>query len=283
MTNTIIEVFKNFYRDKGTFLASAIAFSASFSMFPLLLLTAAIFGFFMESTVLRESVLTFFSANAPLAIEFVQNNVDRMIVARGSMGTLAGAFLLWAGISVFAAVESGLNAVFHVDTPRHILLQKLVAVLVVALAAMLALLSIGATFTLANVDKIIAARLSGKSIELALAWRLASGIAAYAIGTAVAFLMFVVIYKLVPNRKISFKNIWRGAVFAAVCWEASKALLGYLVENIVKYSLVYGSLGSAIVFLTWVYVSALVLIIGAELIKIRIGYPAVDRRRSTID
>lgn len=271
MISFTFKVLRSYSEDKGSFLANAIAFSAAFSLFPILLFVASMLGFVLESRVIQEAALGLLATYAPLATEYAKDNITRIIEARGSVGALALGAMLWYGISVFGTLEHALNTIFRVETPRHFLAQRLVEVVVVFLTIVLALLSTGMTIALSVMETAIAGLLAMQNTDLTYFWNLMLILGMRGIAPITAFFMFILIYRLVPNHRSVFHELWPGALFCAIAWELSKMLTGYLVSNIVKYNLIYGSLGSAIIFLTWVYVSAVILVLGAQIIKVRLA------------
>jgi membrane protein len=75
---------------------------------------------------------------------------------------------------------------------------------------------------------------------------------------------FLLIYRIYPATKIQFKEIWPGAVTAALLFEFGKEAFGFYLKNFGKYEVVFGSLGAIVSFLLWVYISAAILLFGAE-------------------
>ncbi len=76
---------------------------------------------------------------------------------------------------------------------------------------------------------------------------------------------FVLIYKFVPNEKIKWKYVWPGTIFGIVFFDAAKSLFVLYLANFANYEMIYGSIASVIIFLVWIYYSAIILIVGAEL------------------
>lgn len=270
MLKNIRLLVKNYYQDDGTFHASAVAFSAAFSLFPLLLLIAALLSRILEAPSTKAALIDYFADNAPLAVTYVKTNLDRVVVTRNSVGIIAGIFLLYAGIGVFTTIETALSHILHVPVRRHILVQKLIAIAIIITAMALAIVSVGATIGLANIGKAVlhaVPQADAADAPFVWGWLLAG----YFISLMTAFLMFLLIYGLIPNKQMSISEIGPGAIVAAGLWVLSKSLAGYFVSNAVKFSLVYGSLASGFIFLTWIYISALIFVFGAEIIKLRLS------------
>ena len=80
-----------------------------------------------------------------------------------------------------------------------------------------------------------------------------------------SFAVFILIYRYVPNAPSSFKAVWPGALLATLLFEALKNGFALYIANFNKYAGAYGALGGILLFLLWMYLSANVLLIGAEL------------------
>ena len=78
------------------------------------------------------------------------------------------------------------------------------------------------------------------------------------------FAVFLLLYKLIPNTRTYWRDIWPGALLAAVLFEIARALFIFYINNYANYQLIYGSIASIIVLLVWIYYSAFIMILGAE-------------------
>jgi membrane protein len=93
-------------------------------------------------------------------------------------------------------------------------------------------------------------------------------IASFLASLAVMTLLFAAIFKVLPDVEIAWKDVWFGALATAVLFAAGKFAIGLYLGNSSLGSS-YGAAGSLIVFLVWVYLSAIVLLFGAELTQVR--------------
>jgi membrane protein len=75
------------------------------------------------------------------------------------------------------------------------------------------------------------------------------------------------IYKFMPNTKVGWRHVWPGAVLSSVLFEVARSLFVLYVARFSTYELVYGSVASIIVFMVWMYISAFILILGAEFVS----------------
>lgn len=97
--------------------------------------------------------------------------------------------------------------------------------------------------------------------DLAKVWYLGMAL----LPLAFSFVIFALVYRFVPNDRISWRDVWPGALLAAFLFEVAKNAFAWYLANFANYSLVCGSLGAVIAFLFWSYLSALILLLGAEL------------------
>ena len=82
---------------------------------------------------------------------------------------------------------------------------------------------------------------------------------------AITLAVFLLLYHFVLNCKTYWRYVWTGAVVAAILFEASKGIFMWYLVNVANYELLYGSVSSMMVLLFWAYVSAYILILGAEI------------------
>jgi membrane protein len=80
---------------------------------------------------------------------------------------------------------------------------------------------------------------------------------------AVTIILFAVLYKLLPNTHVPITEVLPGAVLAGALWEAAKFGFAYLLPYF-HYDLLYGSIGAAVALLTWVYLSSVIMLFGAQ-------------------
>src|SRR5688500_16126800 len=109
---------KEFSEDDCTTLAQAIAYSAFFSIFPLLLGAISILGFVIEAPARREGVMQSLYANLPASGSFVGETISGVMENKGQVGIIAALLLLFSGRSVFLSVVHGLNLAFEAPEER---------------------------------------------------------------------------------------------------------------------------------------------------------------------
>ena len=104
------------------------------------------------------------------------------------------------------------------------------------------------------------AREAGLFTDSALLWEAG----ALAIPALLSFTGLLLLYRLIPNRELHTRDLWPGALIAALGFHAGTSIFAVYFENFGAYDVVYGSLAGIIALLAWVYVSSLILLFGAE-------------------
>ena len=245
----------DFLGKNGPQLAAAISYFAFFSLFPLSL--AIIFGlsFFLGPDSI-EDLAQRVAEQAPVSKKTVSDVLTGTLSSRSLAGFAGIIGLLWAGTAVFGAIRKGVNATWGITRPRPFLQERLIDISLMLGAAILMLVSISSTAILAFLREILS---SETHIDGALFWdRLAT-----LIPPALSFIVFTGIYWFLPNTKVKLKAALPGAIAATITFEFIKNAFVWYVGNYSIYSTVYGSVGSIVALLSWVYMSAIILLFGS--------------------
>jgi membrane protein len=261
---------KGFFDDGCTQRAAAISYYVLFSLFPLVIFSVGILGLVLEDKELQEDLVDAIMDNIPLSQDEgrddVTSTLEEVAGSRsGAIGTLGLIFLAWSASSMFGVIRSSLNHVFHVQAPRPLVLQKLLDLGIVLAFA---------PFFIGSVVATSALRLARSASEdlhflgdlpesMGAAWWLAST----ALPIAISFLAFFFVYWLIPARRTPARYVLPGALLAAVLFEVVKVGFSIYLENFASYNVVFGSLGAVVAFLFWVYLSANILLLGAEFVS----------------
>ena len=266
----MVEAYKKFLQDGAPDLAASIAYSALFSIFPLLLGVVAAAGLIVDAAVVRRAIVETLARIAPPATaEFVDRSVQEAIRLRGTFGMLAIVGLFWSATAVASTVRNALNRVLSVVQPRPYLFRKLIDLILVVLAGtflILSLITSAATLRLISAFPGLASLIV--TLETSTLARLASTVGPVILST----LTFLVIYLYLPNVRLRWTNAISGALVAGLFFEGIKQAFFWYLQTFARYQLVYGSLTGIIVFLVWMYLSSAILLFGAELAA-QIGRP----------
>lgn len=240
--------------DDASHMAAGVAYYAVLSLFPLLLGLIAIFGLFLPSETVQEELFDFFERNMPGAIDVLEQNIEDVIQLRGAIGAVSIVLLLWSASAMFGALGRAINRVWDVHKDRSFLIRKLRDLTMALGTGVLFLLSLGATaaFTI----------LRGMDVAVL---GIAADTSARVLGFVFSLAIFLVLYKFIPNTKTYWRYIWPGALLSAILFEIAKSLFIFYLDHFASYESVYGSVASVIILLFWIYISAFIIILGAEL------------------
>jgi membrane protein len=263
----IYRAVRAFFADNCSQRAAALSYYVLFSLFPLLILSVGILGLVIKDSKLQADIVDEVMQNIPLSQDKGRSDVTDALTAvtrdrSGAIGIFGLLGLAWSGSAVFGVLRSSLNAVFRVQAPRPPVIQRLVDLGIALSFAPLFVASIAATSVLR------VARHTSEGLPLVgdLQHALGAGwwAASLFLPTLVSCAAFFLVYWLVPARRLQWRHLVPGAVLASVLFEAVKISFSVYLENFGNYDLVFGSLGAVVAFLFWVYLSANILLLGAE-------------------
>ena len=259
-----LELARRIWREMGddhaVDLAASIAYYTILSVFPLAIVLVSVFSLVLESDAVEWEMHQFFHTYLPGSHDIVTANVEAVSNIRGILGVVSVLGLIWTSSLLFGAVTRAVNRAwdierdlpFYVEKPRHILMALSVAPLM-----LLSVVTTTGLQVLGSEDIPVLGRLAFLEHN-----------AINALARPLPFLfsltIFLLIYKFAPHTRTRWRFVWPGALLAALLFEAGKSAFVFYLENFAAYERIYGSLASVIVMLAWVYVSGLILIIGAE-------------------
>ncbi|MDA1347533.1 MAG: YihY/virulence factor BrkB family protein [Chloroflexi bacterium] len=243
--------------DDATHMAAGVAYYALFSLFPLLLGLVALFNLLPASEV-RQAQLTDFAAEY---LPGSEDLLDRNIEVGGALGVIAIFGLHWSGTAIFGAVTKVVNRAWDVHKDRPIFISKPRHLAMALVVGLISLTSLAAATFVRAAGEFARSDLPAPDFLVELGGQVLLQTGSFAL-TLIGFLL---IYKLMPNTKTYWRYVWPGALVAAVLFEIGKAAFLLYLERFASFQDVYEAVGDVIVLLLWVYVSSLILIVGAEL------------------
>ena len=256
----VYRTFRELSNDDATHMAAGVAFYAILSLFPMILGLVALLSMFLDSSSVQTQLLVFFQDYLPGVNDALDTNINVGSSVGGFLGVLSFLGLFWSASAVFGAISRAVNRAWDVHQDRSFVVAKLRHIAMALGVGLLFLLSVGATTLIQFLNRV---DLPGVA-RIGFLENDGINIIARALPLIFTFTIFVLIYKFVPNTPTHWRYIWPGVLLAAVAFEASKSLFVFYLDNFANYEKVYGSLGSVVALLVWTYVSALILIVGAE-------------------
>lgn len=257
------ETARDFTKDECPLRAAAIAYYGLFSLFPLAIGLTALGTWVFELLGLRSDLVGLLAAYFPGAEPLLRQNVEQAIALRGPATAVALAGLIWSARGVFAAVLAAVNRAWEVRQPRSPLQSTLLEIGLVLFAGLFLLFSLLTTAVLRLLLAVEVPFIDWRPFDNSL-WQSLATLVPFAF----SLVIFLVVYRFLPNLPIGWADVWPGALLAAVLFELGKNGFLWYTQTFARFELIYGSLGAVIALLLWAYLSAQILLLGAELASV---------------
>jgi membrane protein len=231
---------------------SSISYYAIFSVFPLLVFIVTAASFLLDAEVVQEFVVTYLSEVVPVSPEVLVQEISRLLGSSSTINLVALIGFLWSASGVFNTMGLSINRAWNVYNTRSWVISRLLGILVVAGLTGLVILSV----ILAAVLNILSTLFPQLSWLSSLVW----------ISLVLRFLFLWGIYRYAPDAPVPGQAAFVAALLAALAMEvASRAVSWLTTAGWMNYEVLYGSLGTAIALLSWVYLTDYIFILGAYL------------------
>jgi membrane protein len=259
--------FNGFLDDKVPKLSGSLAYYTVFSLAPMFIIILYVAGLFLGREAIQgqvEAQLTgFIGADAAAQIqEMIRNSA---IHGEGSMALVIGIIVLIIGATtVFGEIQDSINQIWGLKpNPKKgfmtILMSRLVSFGMIATLGFLLLVSLAATAIVES----IGGRLQRFFPE---AMVVIFYIVNLVLNLSVVTLLFALIFKVLPDARITWKAVWPGAIATALLFMIGKFLISFYISRS-EIGSTYGAAGSLAILLVWIYYSAMILYFGAEFTK----------------
>lgn len=255
----IKEMVRHFIEDDVTSLSAQLAYYLLLSIFPFFIFLVTLLGFLPLST---EGVLEILEVLVPGSVtDLLITSLNQLLNTKRS-GLLFVSLIstLWVASSALNAVIYALNKAYDVPQERSWLFSRFLSI-VFTIGMVIAILITLIFPVFGNMLEDIVVYFFGANELFLIIW----SVLRWAISFIYLIFIFTLLYYFAPNKKVSFKHIFAGAIFAAVGWIVVSIGFSFYINNFTNYSLTYGSLGGAIILMIWFYLSGMIVIIGGQL------------------
>jgi len=249
---------KRFQEDHCLLKAASLSYTTLLSLVPLLAVGFSVISAFpVFGSVVSRMQDYIFRTFLPASSEVIQTYVQQFIHQTAQLTGPGIVFLVLLALMLMDSIEGVLNGIWRVRTSRQWLARFLVYWAVLTLGPLLLAVSIAVTSylvplsLLTDTDAVFPAGLNSSLLSLMPF-----------VATTVALTL---VYVLVPNCNVSFRHGLVGGAVAALLFELAKRSFTVYVANVPTYSTIYGALAVIPLFLVWIYVSWVVVLLGAEL------------------
>lgn len=271
MLGLIKTTFREFLDDDAPRLAAALAYYTVFSLPPLLILLVMIAGVFLTpEDVEGRLVQEIAAAMGPDAADQVRDmirNVERPGGGGPLVTLLSVAALVFGATGAFGQLQAALNKAWEVRrAPERggvlaIVTKRVLSFGMILVIAFLLLASMVLSALLGYAGDFLAGLLPG-GVDTAALWAVDLGLS-----LLVVTALFAAMFKVLPDARVAWHDVWRGALVTAALFVAGKFLLGVYIGRTDPGS-AFGAAGSLAILLVWIYYSALILFLGAEFTQV---------------
>lgn len=266
-----ISAIERFAEDDMMTYAAAIAYQLFFSLFSFVIFFISLLGI-LQIPDFFDQLVDQAQTALPMQGTWIVEQVLGQIRELSSIGVLSfGAVAtLWAASAGVRALMHALNTAYHIEQERQSWKRYPLSILYAALLIIMIVIVVGLLVVSTPEMRWIADQI-GISTVFVTWWSWLR------FPVAILFLMFVVafIYYILPNAGEPFRLVTPGAVLAVIVWVAASLLFSYYVSNFLVYNATYGSLGAVLALLLYFFISASVLLFGAE-VNVEIYHEVVE-------
>ncbi|MGI5861750.1 MAG: YihY/virulence factor BrkB family protein [Myxococcales bacterium] len=263
---------RRFAADDIVHLAGSVAFFGVLSLFPFLLFLFSLASVAIDPALANELIADL-ARIAPRAVTAILGDRIQALGTSRSTGVLG----LSLALSVFTAsggvisLTVALNRVLGIEERRPLWKAYLVAVATVFAAALLGTLAMALTLVPPLLAELLGAYVGSALLGLR-----------FLVAGAVMMVVWALLYHFLPTRKCPFRLVTPGSVAGVLVWVFVSWLFSLYVNRTPRYEVIYGTLGSLIILLTWLWITMIVLLGGAELNAILEvpPCPRAERRRA---
>ena len=258
----LIRTYHEIQEDRLMSLAAGVVFYSLVALFPAIAAGVSVYALFSNAASIANHLLLVADIVPGASIDLLRDEITR--IAGRSDGKLTFGFLIGFGIALWSAnagmkaIFDALNIIYDEDEKRGIVWLNLVSLFFTfcAIGGMLVALGMVVVFPLAL------ATLGYSSLDAP--WMI--GVLRWPAMFVMVIVALAVLYRYGPSRRIAK---WRwlsvGSVFAAVSWLAVSVLFSWYLGNFANYNATYGALGAVVGLMMWMWLSAIVVLVGAEL------------------
>jgi membrane protein len=276
---------KEFQDDNLTDWAAALTYYGVMSLFPMLIVLVALLGVVGQESTINTMIDSLRTAGLNDVAKNVQGPLDEIVRNKGGAGALLGIGLLvalWSASGWVGAFTRAMNTIYEVHEGRPFWKLRPLQIVITLATVLLVSLVLIAVVVSGPIAKAVGTAL-GVGDSAVTVW----GIAKWPVLLVVLMAMVAGLYYIAPNvRQPRLRWVTPGGIVAVITWILASAGFGIYVSNFGSYGKTYGTLGSVITFLVWMWLSNLALLFGGELDselererELKLGLPAEKELR----
>src|SRR6202167_5716669 len=258
------------YEDNVFGVAKGAAYSSLLAFFPVLASLGAILASVNAGAVARVFTRLLFQVIPPGTEELVRSRFTVRSQQSGWLILLATLLSVFAASGIMMTLMEGFQAAYRLPSGRPFVKQRGVAILLVFIGALPAVGSSVLIVFGARIEQWMLATLGlAPEEDLRVSVVLAFGLLRYVVALAATVLVTGLMYYVGPNQPMKFRSVWPGAILATVLWLLATSVFALYVRHIANYNVLYGSIGAVIALLVWMYLLAVISLLGCEYNAVR--------------
>lgn len=261
---------ERFNETHATQAAAGLAYYIFFSLFPLLLVLVAAASYVLNlgSDAAFQQAVDFISQAIPVSQNLIGQNLKTVLERRGAFTLVGVLAALWSASNAFTILSNNINQAWSSSEARGFVGKRLVAFGMVAGVVVLLLLSLLSS-TLTRLLRQVTLPFGPWPFLESVLWSWVSQL----LPIFFSALMFLILYRWVPTADVGWRAALWGTGVTTLAWQVAQiGFTRFLQSGLANYELVYGSLGTVVALLFWVYISAVIVLVGAHLTA------AIDRQ-----
>jgi membrane protein len=262
IANALPRAVEDLFRDRLPQYAASISFHVLFSLFPLTIVLVSIFGLILTDDSLRQDVIDELIDVLPVSEsgqEDIARSIEGIATPLSAIGLISLVALLWGASGMMTSLRVGLETAMKVERGRPAAHAKLVDFALLGIVGLLVLLVIALSAFIGFFKGLVDDAADSLGVDAYVSFLFQDGLQLMLVGA-----LALGLYRFVPARKLRTRGALAGAILTTVlAWGATK-ILAILFADFSRYNLIYGSLAGVMTFLFYVYVVALIFLLGAE-------------------
>lgn len=242
-----------------TGLGAELSYFFLFSMFPLLIFLFTLLPYLNVDQV---QVMTFIRDFAPAEVATMIEDILSQVLANKNGGLLSIGILttIWSASKGMNALTKALNRSFFKEDSRSFIVQRAMSIVFTIMLVVVVIVALGLPVFGQQIGSVVFSYF-GLEDGFSTIWNQIR----FIVPPVLIAVVFILIYWLVPDVKLTFKMALPGALFATVGWIVTTLGFSFYVANFSSYANTYGSIGTIIILMLWLYLSAIILMIGGQI------------------
>lgn len=261
------DAIRTFIITRASQASASIAYYVIFSLFPLLLVLISAGSFFLDRQQVYLKVTQLIQQAIPAtSYDWIAQNLYHILQQRGPVGIIGLVTLVWAASGGFICLAYNINLAWLEAPQRNFFQGRLIGLQMIAALGGLFFITLILDTLISLLHLLNLPIISFLPLDV---WKWFYGIFSW----GAVFLLFFMLYDLVPTVNVPGKAAFWGALTSSLAWKMATALFSWYVRSgFSRYELVYGSVGTLVAFMFLIYILATITLFGAHLTS------AIDRR-----